>query len=520
MKIKNILIGSALCIAALASYSCSDKLDISQHGVLNYETYYQNDEQIEAATAAIYLEAKGWNYDYYVRLMKEMLTDDFYAGGADRGDNIDLQQLNEFTFDTEQDYIQAMFTSLYTLIYKCNVVLGHVSEDQGDVAKRSLAEARVLRAWAYFDLITIWGNPPVVDHELVPSEYSRPNGTTEELWALVENDLKEAIASNALPEKSGVNDNETWRTTKQFAQALLGKAYLWQEKYDLAAEMFDAVVNSGKYALYTGNYADMHRNENKHFCESIFETNRVADEANPYSYNFSLYHIMINWRVDRMSGVSGNEILQTGWGFRVPTKDLYDAFVKDEGENGYRLNQTLKTYQQVQDQMGIKVTANVINEGYFMWKDIPYTEDRGTASDYYYAANLLWMRYAEVLLCGAEAHLMAGNTEKAKEYTNMIRSRAGLSPLGTVTLDDIKLEKRLELCGEGTRFQDLLRWGDAAKVMANNGKTYPVLQPNGEILYKECNNTTYGFKTGKHEHLPYPATEIRLNSEIQQNPGY
>ena len=520
MKIKNILIGSALCIAALASYSCSDKLDISQHGVLNYETYYQTDEQIESATAAIYLEAKGWNYDYYVRLMKEMLTDDFIAGGADRGDNIDLQQLNEFTFDAEQDYIQAMFTAVYTLIYKCNVVLGHVSEDQGAVAKRSLAEARVLRAWGYFDLITLWGNPPVVDHELLPSEYSRPNGTTEELWALVENDLKEAIASNALPEKSGVNDNETWRTTKQFAQALLGKAYLWQNKYSEAAEQFDAVVNSGKYALYTGNYADMHRPENKHFCESVFETNRVQDDANPYAYNFSMYYLMINWRMDRFSGVGNTELLQSGWGLRQPTRDLYDAFVKDEGENGYRLNQTLKTYQQIQDQLGMKATATVVSSGIFMWKDVPYAADRGTASDFYYAANLLWMRYAEVLLCGAEAHLMAGNTAKATEYTNMIRNRAGLSSLGTVTLDDIKLEKRLELCGEGTRCQDLLRWGDAEKVLANNGKTYPVLQPNGEVVYKDCNNTTYGFKAGKHEHLPYPATEIRLNTEIQQNPGY
>ncbi len=519
-KIKNIFIGTALCASALASSSCSDLLDISQHGVLNYETFYKTDEEIESATAAIYLEAKGWNYDYYIRLMKEMLTDDFYAGGADRGDNIDLQQLNEFTFDTEQDYVQAMFTSLYTLIYKCNVVLGHVSEEQGAVAKRSLAEAKVLRAWAYFDLITIWGNPPVVDHELLPSEYSRPNGSTEELWGLVEKDLTEAIASNALPEKSGVNDTETWRVTKQFAQALLGKTCLWQEKYSEAAAQFDAVVSSGKYALYTGNYADMHRNENKHFCESIFETNRVADEANPYSYNFSLYYLMINWRVDRMSGVSGTDLLQTGWGFRVPTKSLYDAFVSDEGENGYRLNQTIKTYQQVQDQLGMRVSSSIINEGYFMWKDVPYSADRGTASDYYYAANLLWMRYAEVLLCGAEAHLMAGDAAKATEYTNMIRSRAGLAAKASVTLDDIKLEKRLELCGEGVRFQDLLRWGEAEKVMANNGKTYPVLQANGEIVYKDCNNSTYGFKAGKHEHLPYPATEIRLNSEIKQNPGY
>lgn len=508
-------------VLSFGAISCSDMLDIKQHGTLNYDTYYKTDEQIEAATAAIYLEARGWNYDYYIRLMKEMLTDDFVAGGADRGDNIDLQQLNEFTFDAEQDYIQAMFTSLYTLIYKCNVVLGHVEEEGGDeVALRSRAEAKVLRAWAYFDLISMWGNPPLVDHELAASEYSRPNATTEELWALVEQDLTEAISSGKLPQKSNSDDNTVWRTTKQFAQALLGKAYLWQNKYAAAAEQFDNVVSSGLYALYTGNYCDMHRYANKHFCESLFETNRVADEANPYAYNFSMYPLMIHWRVDKMSGVANTPLLKTGWGFRQPTKDLYDAFVADEGVNGYRLNQTMKTYQQVQDELGMKVTANIINAGYFMWKDVPYEDDRGTSSDYYCATNLLWMRYAEVLLCGAEAHFMNNDVPTATKYVNMVRERAKLSDKATVTLDDIKTEKRLELCGEGTRFQDLLRWGEASTKMANNGKTYPVLHASGEITYENANNSVCGFKTGKHERLPYPATEIRLNSEITQNPGY
>jgi len=504
---------------ALMGASCSDKLDISQHGVLNYETYYNTDEQIESASAALYLTVRGW--EYYAILTKNMLSDDFYAGGAQRGDNIDLEALNEFTFDAEEDYIQGMFESYYQLIYRSNVILGHVDPEGSDMAKMAIAEARVFRAWAYFELISMWGNPPLVDHELVPEEYDMPNGTTEELWGLVIDDLTKAISSGALAEKTGIDDTSTWRVTKQYAQALLGKAYLWMGEYDKAAAQFDAVVQSGKYGLFQGDYGDMRRVANKHNRESVFESNRIHDDNNSWQ-NFSLFYLMINWRMDKMEYPSDTPIMTTGWGFCVPTQNLYDEFVSDEGEDGYRLNQTMKTYEQIQQQLGISIKSggSIISDGYFMWKTRVLSEDRGMGNDYVYNADPLWMRYAEVLLCGAEAHLMAGNTSKATEYINQIRSRAELSSLSSVTLAQVKTEKRLELCGEGLRFQDLLRWGDAASAMANNGKSYPNLSANGTVTYSSCNNTVYGFKTGKHERLPYPATEIRLNSSIVQNAGY
>ena len=507
----------------LALTSCNQSLlDIPQKGVLNYETYYSTDEEILTASAAMYLEVRGWEYN--VLLCKAMLTDDFYAGGAQRGDNANLQMLNEFTFDAEEDYIQAMFQTYYTLIYKANVVLGHIDEEFSPVAKMARAEAKVFRAFAYFELISMWGNPPLVDHELLPSEYSRPNGTTEELWGLVEKDLTEAIASGALSEKNGVNDNKTWRVTKQFAQALLGKAYLWQGKNKEAAAQFDAVVESGKYDLFRGEYGEILRVANKFNTESLFESNRIHDDNNSMQ-NMSLYALMTNWRMDKLDYPSDTPMMKTGWGFRVPTQDLYDDFVKNEGEDGYRLNQTIKTYEQIKTDLGITIKAggSIQSDGYFCWKQRIVAEDRGSGnsvSDWAYEANTMWMRYAEVLLCGAEAHLAAGNAAKAAEYVNEVRERAKLAPLGTVTLDDIKLEKRLELVGEGQRFQDLVRWGDAATKLKDNGTLYPTLSANGEVTYTSCNHPVHGFKTGKHERLPYPATEIRLNSEIVQNPGF
>ena len=516
----------SVCLLALVLPSCESKLDIEQHGVLNYTTYYSDDDEIESASAAMYYAISSTWFEYYVFLFKNMLTDDAYAGGAARGDNVDLQYLNEFTFDSESSYIEGMFTYFYTIIYYANVILGHIDEDFSDVAARTVAEAHVIRAWCYFDLITMWGNPPIVDHELSGSEYDQPNGSTEELWALVESDLNTAIESGNLPEKTGVNDSSTWRTTKQFAQAILGKAYLWQEKYSEAAAMFDNVIDSGLYALFDGNYGDLHLEANKHNCENLFESNRVYDSNNPWN-NYQLFYVMINWRMDQLNYPSDTPIMNTGWGFNCPTQELYDAFVSVEGEDGYRLNETMITYEQLQENMEITVKSSILNDGYFSWKTRVLKDQRGYDSDYVYNCNILWMRYAEVLLCAAEANFRAGNTSTATTYFNMIRSRAQAPTVSSVTLDEIKVEKRIELCMEGTRFQDLLRYDElgetstgASTLLANNGATYPVLYTNGNVEDVSCGNTTYGFKTGKHEHLPYPATEVRLNSNITQNPGY
>lgn len=505
----------ALCVAFS---SCEDKLDIPQHGVLNYDTYYQSDEEAESAAVAMYLQMRGLFYNYL--LGKNMLTDDFWAGGASRNDNADLEQLNEFTFGTDQQFLQGMFESYYQIIYKANVILGHITPDS-PVKSRAIAEAKVLRAWSYFELTTLWGNPPVVDHELDASEYSRPNGTKEELWNLVETDLTEAIASGALTEKTGADDSQTWRVTKQFAQAVLGKAYLWQGKNKEAKDQFAQVINSGKYRLYDGEYGDIWGYHNKHNCESMFESNRVNDPNNEWD-NFDMLYVMINWRTDRLELGSSNVVYSNGWGFLVPQKNLYEDFVRVEGEEGYRLTQTMKTYDQIRNMgVSVKTGATIINEGFFMWK-WRYEPDAAGFMGMVCHQNARWMRYAEVLLLAAEAALADGDQAAADDYLNQVRSRARLAPKSGCTLKDIQDEKRLELCGEGCRYQDIIRWGLAYDRLKDQGASCPVLDSNGHIDYVRYNNdaNTFGFKQGKHELLPYPGTEIRLNKNINQNPGW
>ena len=165
------------------------------------------------------------------------------------------------------------------------------------MAKRTVAEAHVFRAWAYFELISMWGTPPLVDHCLQPDEYKQPNGDPAALWDLVNKDLESAISSGALPEKSGANDKSVWRVTKQYAQAIYGKALLWQKKNSEAARILDEVISSGKYKLFDGEYGDRNTMANKFNCENLFESVFPNDAANPVT-SFTGY--MMGWRTDRM----------------------------------------------------------------------------------------------------------------------------------------------------------------------------------------------------------------------------
>ncbi|MCF0166078.1 MAG: RagB/SusD family nutrient uptake outer membrane protein [Bacteroidales bacterium] len=499
--------------------SCAGLLDIPQHGTLTYDTYYQTDEEAETGVSNLYLTLRGLEYN--LKLTKHLLCDDFWAGGGGRGDNADLEALNEFTFNTEQGFLQGVFQSYYQMIYQANVVLGHVKDDT-PVKQQMLAEARVFRALAYFDLISMWGNPPLVDHELTPSEYAVPNGKTEELWALVESDLTLAINSGMLAEKTGVNDTETWRVTKQFAQALLGKAYLWQEKYKDAADCFDAVIRSGLYELYRGPYEDILQYTTAKNCESIFESVKIKNPNNTME-NFSFYLTMVMWRTDKMTGVQEAGFSNMGWGFCAPKAELYNLFFQEEGPDGVRLNGTMKTYDQMKD-MSITIMpgASMINEGYFFWKwRLPQSAEDGGWSSATVHVNTRWMRLAEVYLLGAEAHLLANNAGTAADYLNKVRERVGLRPKNGISLQDIQTEKRLELCGEGVRFQDIVRWKIAKNNLEHQGDYCPFLNSNGVVdsvsFHKDP--SLYGFKD-KHYLLPYPAAEIRLNTNIKQNPGW
>jgi hypothetical protein len=505
---------------AAGTTGCENELDIAKHGNLGgMDTFYKTDADAESALATVYSSWKGMHFNWF--FLKNLLSDDVWSGGGSRGENADLEKLNEYNFGTDNGTVEALYTSLYSLIYNTNLILDNVAEDS-DVKKRARAEAKYFRAWAHFELVTLWEIAPAIDHVLAASEYKQPAGDPANTWALIERDLSEAIESGVLRSKSGLDDKLTGiRVTKEAAQAMLGKAYVFQKKWSDAQTVLDAVINSNLYDLYEGEYGDVHRMASDNCRESILEMQVSLDANNP---DGGMLDIMLGWRFEQMDISAINPVYDIttdfGWGFMSPRKSLYDAFVAREGENGYRLNQTMKTSDFLRDEINMPMRPSgqaYGNEGYFFWKyRILKSESTPGMMSFAQANNKRVMRYAEVLLLAAEAHVNGGDASKATAYVNKIRTRAKLSPLGSVTMDDVKIEKRLELCAEGCRFQDLVRWGDAATVLANQGKE--VMSFNGTTANVIFTNTEYGFKA-KHRVLPIPGKEIMLNENIHQIEG-
>lgn len=532
----------------LVCAGCEDRLNIEKHGSLGGpENYYQTDEEAEAAVASMLISWRDMYSNWFY--VKNSLSDDAYTGGGSRGDNAMMEQLNEFTFFTDNGLISGLYSGLYAVVYKANLIIENVTGDS-PVMRRAVAEAKFYRAWAYFELVTLWGTAPLVDHLLAPSEYHVSNSTPEALWAFVEQNLEEAISSGALPSKANVDDADaTSRVTLETAKAYLGKAYLFQGKYPDAAVVLDEVIDSKKYELYQGDFDMLGHAVTNNCSESMLEVQRRKNSEQAWN-QFVQFYIMLGWRTSHMSygpkALFEEGIAMGTYGFFNPTKSLYDAFVEREGVEGYRLKSTMRTYEQMNEvEMAINPGLYLVgNEGYFFWKTRLLGSDNIIDQSWFQSlqyTNLRVMRYAEVLLMAAEAHVMGGGSaDKAVKYINEIRTRAKLAPLSSVTLDDVKKEKRLELCLESVRFQDLVRWGDAKAVLCEQGKFipaygyFPKIDPStGEVMKdaqgnpifefklepENTKNSVYGFQD-KHMLLPIPYTELNVNPNIKQNIGW
>lgn len=319
------------------------------------------------------------------------------------------------------------------------------------------------------------------------------------------------------------------------ARGYLGKTYLFQKKYKEAHEELDKIINSGKYQLYQGDYADIIKAPSNWSDEGIFEINCPPNQTDATAPQLMSYvYIYAGWREDFFDFSQMNpgfdNFNTTGYGFFNPTGRLVEALIKSDGAEGYRTTSVVKDQDYVQNVMGIAKKANAPAHGHglycgwknrYEWSDVALNWGGWSP---FPATNFRFMRYAEVLLSAAEAHLNDGNTGMALSYINQVRSRAQAAPYTSIDMDKIKLERQVELCMEGQRYMDLVRWGDAATVLATQGQNIEQLdidaQGNWILVPDAASSPTNGFKRGVNELLPFPQREIDQNPNIRQNPGY
>ena len=128
MKAKKYIYTLLVAAATLTTSGCVDGLDIQKHGSLGGpENYYQTDDETMAAVASMYVTWRGQHYNWF--MMLNCLSDDVWAGGGSRGDNADMEKLNEYTFDSSSGMVEGVYSGMYQAIYKANLILDNVPEN-------------------------------------------------------------------------------------------------------------------------------------------------------------------------------------------------------------------------------------------------------------------------------------------------------------------------------------------------------------------------------------------------------
>lgn len=493
---------SIVCL--LASACGEDFLELEPRGIELETNFYQTQEEIFQALVSTY-DVLQWGGTQNAWTMKTGLlnaaSDDCFAGGSNDSDQPSWVAYDNFTLDPFLGPQAGLWSKSYQGIYRANLTIQKVQESEvvtSEFKARTIAEAKFLRAYFYFDLVRFFGNAPLIKDILGADViYEQTQVGTDALYAQIEQDLNDARNTFELPET--VPTGELGRITQGAVKALLGKVILYQNnqaRMQEAATLFEEVINSGIYALES-NFGNIFSPNNEFGIESIFEIVHSGNQRGGWG-NF-------------VNGTEGNYNTQfcgmrdyvgptyaTGWSFCPVTNKLVE-----EMQNDPRFPHTIIDGNALKAQ-GAAYTEGYQNTDFFIRKYAGLQENSAADGEpaLNWGNNEIEIRLADVMLMAAEAFTLAGNDEKGKLYVNQVRDRVGLQPFTSFTGDQlltaIYKERQLELATEGHRFFDLVRTGNAAAELGDQG-----------------------FISGKSELLPIPQSEIDITEgNIVQNPGY
>ncbi len=434
----------------------------------------------------------------------EIASDNSVAGGESASDILPLQQIDDMSHTANNSTLTELWQAAFEGINRANYLHQYKAKNPGGIAvnftgKEALyGEVYFLRAYYYFHLVRFFGDVPLfVDRRLGLTESKSLKRSDKALvYAQIESDLLSAIA--VLPSAQ----IEKGRVTKYAAQALLGKVYLYQQKYTDAADMLANVINSNAFSL-PSNFEGIFLSSGENGPESVFEIQ--YSNTSPYFNWGAVNRGQGNHSVQQcgIRGINGTDSMPyaAGWSTNLPTTDLAAAYQSGDKRKSVTVLD-IAAYKAAHPSYNITYQeAPFKNTGLYNQKYLPRKGQTSGQIELNYLNNYRTIRYADVLLMAAEALVKSGGSEvKALSYVNLIRERAfgdnahNISASGNALYLAILDERRLELAMEGDRFFDLVRTG-----MAETKIT--------------------GFVKGKHEVFPIPFEEINI-SGLTQNAGY
>ncbi len=489
---KNIYKLLFVTILSYSVISCDDYVDYdpSETYTIVADDYFTSSSDYESALVGVY-DVTQWIL--YNVMIGEIASDNSLAGGESATDVIGLQKIDDMLHDPENDQLTSIWQYMYEGVNRANYLFEN--KDKLDFTRKDelYGEVHFLRAFFYFELVKIFGDVPLFTNSRLTAVDSGTlqRSSASDVYAQIESDLNAAIA--ALPAEKSVNG----RATSFTAHALLGKVYLYQDKFDQAAAILDPLI--GAYGL-PERPGSVFLKSGENGAESVYEIQHTKD-SNWYAWDYVPQGTEGNFAVIH-HGIRGyvGDVYQSGWSFNVPTQDLVDAFPAGDKRKDVSVLDIVKWA----DDTGAEYGEGYEHTGYFNHKYIPRQGESSAQQELNFGTNYRAIRYADVLLMAAEANnrKSSPDTQAAQNYLNEVKKRAfgsesnASTSTGATLTQEIWDERRLELAGEGHRFFDLVRTGQASTILQS-----------------------IGFQAGKHEVFPIPQKEIDI-SNLTQNNGY
>lgn len=458
------------------------------------------------------------NIWYYTRF--EIFTSDYRDDVVNGFNTSERTAVGYFSGTSDSNATFWVWSAMYQCVTRANEVIANVPDIEMDAMERDniLGEAYFIRAFNYFNLLNNWRNVPLITVPI--SEIEQPNlieqAAPEAVWAQIESDLQQA--QNLLPDSWP--ENQKGRATSGGAIGLLGKVYLYQQKFAEAKAEFVKIMD-GRYQL-TADYADNFSEATENNEESLFEIQLVADGNSGWGADAPGRGKGAAYQPDLapVGFTNQNGMRINDWVmdlFRDETTingeldpRAYTTFFFDGDDSTNYQGKTLKSRTYLNKSYAEAFTTGgtaTYGNKYLDWEFNGHAEslDGGWHGA---GNNLRMLRYADVLLMFAEAEFMLnGSTAAALDAINEVRARVDMPAFTEITMQDIEDERIKELSLERTRYFDLLRWGKVKERIVDNPQ------------FKSESAGTGAYKPGR-EYIAIPQNEIDGNPNFKQNPGY
>jgi len=564
LKMKNIkfYIVSALVFLVM---SCDEDFLIQKDLFTQLdENYYSSPDEIDAALAAVYAAIPTDAGNNNPTLLSELMSDDRFGGGGTN--DIGFKDTDAFTISTE-DYYRPVWRTYYEGIFRANMILKRFDQanyTDENAKNQALGETYFLRAYLYLKLCQLFGTVPLITD---PAPVNFPKASPEELFGQIAFDLKKAIElMPAIPYNPSGDQSRLGHATKWAAEGMMARAFLFYTGYYQKSEL--PLVEGGgsvtKNQVIT--WVDECIASSGHGLVRDFRNlwlYSAADTTSDYPYNNILggldnktakwvgesggnietvfaikYSLFGGWNAPNklsysnqlslymgLRGANNNWVpFGQGWGGGPVNPQLWDSFEEgDIRKEGSILNVNNPNEGAIYGNYVWNGDNSQHETGMYGKKYLPiiYNSNNsirsiyskfypGTSTDMqiFNMQDEVLLRFADILLMGAEL-----GSANAQDYFDQVRERAGLTSK-PVTLENIKIERRHELCMEGIRYFDLLRWRDAEAAFAI-ASNIPVKTTNLDEMYvSSFRPETGGF-------LPIPESQVRLsNGLLLQNPGW